>query len=86
RLYQAEQALLDPDTTRGPRYNRHLVMGTTGLYSRTGVNPFPHLTRAVVERPDPVAARDAIERVTAAVRRYTAEVGAAAAELAAALR
>jgi N-acetylated-alpha-linked acidic dipeptidase len=86
RLYQAEQALLDPDTTRGPRYNRHLVMGTTGLYSRTGVNPFPHLTRAVVERPDAAVARDAIERLVAAVRRYAAQVDAAATALAAALR
>jgi N-acetylated-alpha-linked acidic dipeptidase len=86
RLYQAEQVLLDPDTTRGPRYNRHLVMGTTGLYSRTGVNPFPHLTRAVVERPDPAVARDAIERLVAAVRRYAGQVDAAAVALTAALR
>jgi N-acetylated-alpha-linked acidic dipeptidase len=86
QLYQAEQALLDPDTARGPRYNRHLMMGTTGLYSRTGVNPFPHLTRAVVERPDRAAAVDALRRIEGAVARYTARIDGATAALAAALK
>jgi hypothetical protein len=62
------------------------MMGTTGLYSRTGVNPFPHLTRAVVERPDRAAAVDALRRIEGAVARYTARIDGATAALAAALK
>ena len=77
-LQSAEQRLLDPDPPPTRRHNRHVVQGTTGLYSRTGVNPFPHLRRAVEDRPDLAAATAAAGAVEAGIRRYTERIDAAA--------
>lgn len=85
-LYSAEQLLTDPAPPPGQEYNRHLVHGSTGLYARSGITPFPHLRRAVEDRPDAAAARDEVVRLEAAIARYAARIDQAATALAAALR